>query len=88
MARELECVREELRAARLHSSAGALIEAERHIRKALAKFDALPRDSLTRAVRSYIAEAGFAITQGNSQLATSAIDEALHALDENLNPGD
>ena len=77
-----EELRKELRAARLHFATGDATEAERHIRNALKLIDAGPMDGLRRAVRGYIAEAGFAITQDNARLAASAIDEAISALDE------
>lgn len=80
-------LQQNLRDARLHASVEAMSEAERHIRAALKLLDAAPRDMLSRTVRSYIGEAGFAITQGNSRLAVSAIDEALEALDEESDAG-
>ena len=77
-----EQVRTELRSARLHASVGATSEAERHIRAALKLIEGAPEGSRSRDIRARIQEAGFAIAQGDTRLATAAIDEALLTLDE------
>jgi hypothetical protein len=56
----LELVGNEVCVARLHSTAGAMGEAERHVLVALQLIDTAPRDSLPRIVRGHIGEAGFA----------------------------
>ena len=79
----------ELRNARLHATAGEMEAAKEHIDEALDLLDdALarrpgPKPSM-RAIRGYIAEAGFALTQRDSRRAESALSEALRALE---NPG-
>jgi len=72
----------ELHEARRHTAVGALTEAERLVRAALALADAAPPESWSRIVHGYIVVAEFAITKGNSRLATSALDRALKVLDD------
>lgn len=78
----LELVGNEVRVARLHSTAGAMGEAERHVLVALQLVDTAPRDSLPRIVRGHIGEAGLAIKPGNSRLAASELAGALRSLEE------
>jgi hypothetical protein len=75
-------LRNELRVARLHASRKAMSEAERHLRVALELIGEAPPDSLSRAIRSYVTEAGFAITQSNSRLVVSSLHTALRLLDK------
>ena len=66
--------------------AGDMKAAQAHIDEALELLDdavaqrAGPKPSV-RAIRGYIAEAGYAITKSDSRRAVSALDEALRALE-------
>ena len=73
----MQDLRERLHEARLHAAVGALTEAERLVRTALALADAAPPESCSPIVRGYIVVAQLAISKGNSRLATSALDRAL-----------
>jgi hypothetical protein len=78
---------QQLRDARLHAAADELEVAKKHMEEALELLDDAvaqrpgPKPSV-RAIRGYIAEAGFAATKSDSRSAVAALDESLRALDE------
>jgi hypothetical protein len=82
----LEELLEQLRGARMDVIAGDMKAAQKHIDDVLELLDvavaqrAGPKLSV-RAIRGYIAEAGYAITKSDSRRAVSALDEALRALE-------
>ena len=82
----MEALLRELRDARRQAPTGELEAAKQHIDEALELLDdALakrpgPKPS-ARAIRSYIAEARFVLTQSDSSRAVWALSEALRALE-------
>lgn len=83
----MENLSHELREARRNAASHGWAKAKHHIDEALELLDdamarrAGPKVS-SRAVRGYLAEAGFAITKADSVRAVSAIDEALKSIDQ------
>lgn len=68
----------------LHIAANERLEAERHIRIALRSIDEAGSESPLRIVRGHISAAGYAVARSDSnlQLASEALDKALHQIDE------
>ena len=75
-----------LRSAILHIAANERLEAERHIRIALLFVDEAGSESPLRIVRGHISAAGYAVTRSDSnlQLASEALDRALHQINEHF----
>jgi hypothetical protein len=83
----MEDLLKELRAARLHAAAKRMDQAKGHIDEALDLLvDSMPQCTgpkvSVRAVRSYIAEAGFATTHSDSRHVIAALDAALRTLEK------
>jgi hypothetical protein len=83
----MEDLLKELGNARLKASAGQLDQAKQHLDELLELLDEAisrrkgPKPSV-RAVRGYIAEAGFALRKADSRGVVSALDSALKVLEE------
>lgn len=75
----------ELQLARMAALTGELDQAGTAVKVAARMVDAVkPPDSLygsPREIRSYLAEAGFALVKADSRRAISALDEAIKALE-------
>lgn len=85
----MENLSHELRQARSNAASQGWAKAKHHIDEALELLDDAmarrvgPKVS-SRAVRGYIAEAGFAIAKADSVRAVSALDEALRSIDQEI----
>jgi hypothetical protein len=83
----MEDLLKELGNARLNASAGQMDQAQQHLDESLELLNEAvagrrgPKPSV-RAVRGYIAEAGFALRKADSRGAVSALDGALRMLQE------
>jgi hypothetical protein len=80
-----DLLRKEVRGARLHGVVGATSEAERYIGVASTYRCGAGGGLLAQHTRARIQEAGFAISQNDTRLATAAIDEVLQELEEEQN---